>query len=514
MLDRLRVRWTNIAAVTDWRECATTALLLVAILGLGLALRVVFWEGLVTVDPFAYADSAASIARWKPAFDPEIGGNLYYTQYTRFSLTAPTAVLYRLFGPGEAVSTIVPITASLGIGLVAFEMARRIAGPRAGLIAAFLACVFPLNVINSTQFLPDTMMAFFAGLTMLLFLASLEGEHSRRQKLVLYFATGFAWALAFYGKQTAVGLVIPFTTLVLVRRRFHVEIAAGIPGALLVVGFVQLLLMNLGGSFLEDIRTVITEGGASQPGALAYTDLDLSYAGFLVRDPMFVPTTLLAAVGLAIAVSAMGGREFVRSRSFSLVVLVLGQYVYFEFLMRLPSLASWWKEPRYVLSMVIPMFALAGIGFSQWPALFSGGARRTATAYVALGLLFAGVVCLQTVRNDQYYWRSHRIDAAAIQLANAIKREPPATVFMWDDDLSRYVSFHLGLDRTTAYERHGNEGLVRNRLDENGRDRAEPGSLVVVSDAQDRPGQPTSVPGTWQAVWTLPGVMTLYRVPE
>lgn len=494
-------------------EQAAVALLLGLILAVGLALRVIYWYGLVTVDPYAYADSAASIARWKPVFDPHIVGNLYYTQYTRLSLTVPAAVLYRLFGPGEVVSTIVPIAASLGIALVAFGLAERVAGSRAGIIAAFLACFFPLNVINSTQFLPDTMMAFFAGLTMLLFLTAFE-SHSRRRRLLLYFATGLAWALAFYGKQTSIALAIPFAALVVARRRFQPEFAAGVPGALIVVAAVQVLLMSLGGSFLQDIRTVVSEGRNVQPGALRYTDLDLRYVDDLFRDRMFIPTTVLFGLGIAGIVKADGWRRLVRGDAFPLLGLVVGQYVYFEFLMRLPSLYSWWKEPRYILSMMIPMFALAGIGLSRWLDTLAGRTRQAADVCLVGGLLVAAGIGVVTVREDQDYWRAHRIDAVAIELAGAIDREPPAIIFTWDDDLARYLSFHLGLDRTTVYERTRNEGLVRNRFDmSDGHDLVEPGSLVVVNEGHDQPGLVTAVPASWQLVWGKPGVLKLYRVP-
>ena len=491
-----------------------TSVLLLLILGFGLALRIVFWYGVGLVDSFAYADAAASIARGIPAFDPQIHGNLYYTQYIRFSLTLPAALLYRVFGPGNVVSTLVPIGASLGIAVIAFELARRVAGNRAGLIAAFLACIFPVNVINSTQFLPDTMMAFFCGLTMLLFLVAFEDEHTRRARLWLSFATGVAWACAFYGKQTSVALAMPFVFLVVARRRFHGEFFAGVPGALLVVAAIQVVLVSLGGSFLQDVRTVVAEGRNSQPGALQYTDIDFTYLADLLHDPMFIPTTILACAGLALAVSAEGFRGFVRGRSFPLLVLVIGQYLYFEFLMRLPGLYSWWKEPRYVLSMLIPMFALAGIGFVRWLELLDGGARRVAVVYVAGGLLFATAVTVQTVRNDHAYFLANRPDQVEIDLARAIGEQPPATIFTWDDDLARYLSFHLGLDQTSVYERFHNVGLVRNRFDAAGHELVEPGALVAVGYLQDQPGAPTAAPKEWRPVWVAPGVITLYRVPE
>lgn len=506
-------RWGEWASSLRRRDTCIVLGGLLLILTLGLALRVVFWYGLVTVDPFAYADSAASIARGKPVFDPEIVGNLYYTQYIRMTLTLPAAGAYWLFGPGEVVSTIAPVAASLGIVGISFELARRVAGATAGLISAFLACTFPLNVINSTQFLPDTMMAFFLGLTMLFFLQALDAKTSR-PRAWLSFATGLAWGCAFYGKQTSVAILIPFVAILAIQRRFPKELFAGIPGVLIVVAVVQVVLLSLGGTFLEDIRTVISEGRHHEPGALGYTDLDLSYVKDLVKDPMFIPTTFLFAAGLGFVVAADGLGGFYRSKALPLLVLVLGQYVYFEFLMRLPSLYSWWKEPRYVLSMLIPMFALSGIGLARWLDVLSGGVRRVATCYVVGGLLFALVVSISTVRNDHEYWQAHRIDGVAIELADAIQREPPAVVFTWDDDLARYLSFHLGLDRTTVYERHRNEGRVRNRFDfASGRNLVFPGSLVVVNEGQDQAGLPTGVPSDWEQVWEKPGVLKLFRVP-
>ncbi len=492
---------------------AGTATALAAILALGLLLRIVFWYGLVMVDPYAYADSAESIARGLPAFNHEFLGNLYYTQYIRLSLTIPAAVFYRLFGPGEVVSTIVPIGASLGIGVIAFELARRCAGNRAGLIAAFLAVIFPVNVMNSTQFLPDTMMAFFAGLTMLIFVTVIEGDHSRHQRLLLYFAVGVSWALAFYGRQTAVGLAIPFAALIVMRRRLHHEIFAGIPGALLVVLAVQVLLMNLGGTFLEDLKTTLAESHKYQPGALRYTDLDLSYIRDLLHDPMFIPTAFLGGVGFLLAIAAQGWRRSFKGLVVPLFVLIAGQYLYFEFLMRLPGLYSWWKEPRYVLSMMIPMFALAGIGLSQWTDMLEGGARRVAAFYIVCGLLFASVVCISTVRNNHAYWRANRIDLTAIQVANYLKTQPPGPLFVWNDDFARYISPHLGLTHTSVYERAHNEGTVRNRFDAAGNSLVEPGSFVVINNVKATSGPSTAPDPGWQLVWEKAGVLEVYRVP-
>ena len=490
-----------------------TVLALAGILLLGLLLRVVFWYGLVNVDPYTYADSAASLARWQPVFDPEVVGSIYYTQYIRLSLVVPAALLYRVFGPGEVVSTLVPVAASLGVGLVAFELARQVGGKRAGLFAAFLAVVFPLSVINSTQFLPDTMLVFFAGLTMLLFIKAFEGERSSRARWYLYAGAGASWALAFYARPTALALAPPFVVLVLLRRRFHVEFVGGALGGLAVLALAQVLLMSLGSGFLEDVRTVITEGRGYQPGALRYSDIDWSYLRYLIRDPMFLPSTLVCLIGTGLAFIYMGLRRFATSSALALVVLAVGQYLYFEFLMRFPNLYSWWKEPRYALSMLIPLFSLAGVGLSSWLGSIAPRYRRATGLYVAGALAFVLVLSIYVVRNDHAYWESNRIDSLAAEVAGVLAEQPPGVIFTWNDDFARDLSFHVGLDRTTALERTENRGAVRNRFDSGGRSLVEPGGYVIVHQGQEGLGLPTAVPDHWRPVWSKPGLLAIYRVP-
>jgi hypothetical protein len=488
---------------------------LVAILLAGLALRVVYWYGLVNVDPYAYADAAASIARGQPVFDPDIVGGLYYTQYLRLSLIVPAALSYRIFGPGEVQSTLFPIACSLGSCVVAYFMALKVTRDRiAGLIAAFIVAVFPLMVINSTQFLPDTVMAFFSGATVLVFWQGLDArERGWKYRAATFAAAGALWALAFYGRQTAVGLAVPLTGLVLQRRRLDLAMAGGVAGALAVAGVMSLLLMSLGGELFEDIRTVVSEGRGTQPGALAYTDLDLSYAKTFVRDEMFVPLTGL--VLFASALIALSWREATSERrdALSLAIIIAGQFIYFEFLMRLPSLYSWWKEPRYILSLVIPLAAWAGVGLVRWKGV-SGGSRAATHAYIAVALTFLLAFNVQSIRADHAYWEGHRIDSLARELSEVLAERSEDVVYVYNDDLARYLSFHVGLDRTTFYERSNGRGYLQNRLDPGGRSRVTAGDLVIISPGQDHWPKTTAHAEHWELVWSNDAGTAVWHVPE
>ncbi len=493
-----------------------TAAALAAILLFGLALRISFWYGIVNVDPFAYADAAESVVRGLPVFDPELVGNLYYTQYLRLSLVLPAAGTFALFGPGEWQATVVPIFCSLATGAVAFLLVMHISGDRfAGCIAAFVTVVFPESVINSTQFLPDTVMAFFSALTILLFWKGLDAaDLPWRQRAGIFAVTGLTWALAFYGRQTAIGLALPLAALVLYKRRFDPAVFAGIPGALLVVASTSVLLVSLGGGPLEDIRTALAEGRGSQPGALGYTDLDWTYLRTFTSAEKFVPLSALVVIGAALIAFTWRSRPSnERNQIAALLLVIAGLFVYFEFLMRLPTLYSWIKEPRYVLVMVVPLAAGVGIGFSACGRAFTGHKRLAAHGLAALALGGTAVFNINTVREDHDYWQTHRIDQLARDAAAVLESRPETVVFIWNDDLARYMSLHIGLERNSVYERQRGEGYLQNWFDGAGRSRVAPGSLVVISPGQDHWSKPTAHARSWDFVWSDGKETSIWSVP-
>lgn len=498
------------------RRDGPTLLALATILALAAALRVFFWYGLVLADPFAYADASASIARGLPVFDHESLGSLYYTQYLRLSLEVPAAAFYWLFGPGEIQSIAFPFFCSLAAAVLAFLVALRVSGDRfAGLIAAFIAVTFPEAVINSTQFLPDTVAAFFSVATVLTFWQALDSPQKPwRHRAILFALTGLLWALAFYARQTALGLALPLAGLVLYRRRFDFTMLWGVPPALAVATAMSLLLLALGGEPFEDIRTVIGEGRGSQPGALMYSDIDWTYLHTFTRDRGFIPLTGVALLGTGFIALTWRDHPQQRRQVVSLLIVIAGLYLYFEHLMRLPSLYSWWKEPRYVLAMVPFLAALAGVGLTRWRAGVQPPYRRAVDAYIAVLLASLLAFNVASVDADHDYWRGHRVDRLALDLANFLDSRPEQVVYTWDDDLSRYMSFHTGLDRTSYYERLTGVGYTLNRFDSQGRTWVTPGSLVVISPHQDHWSKPTAHAPHWEKVWSDPSGASVWLVPE
>ncbi|MBI2764951.1 MAG: glycosyltransferase family 39 protein [Chloroflexi bacterium] len=500
------------------RTVQPTWVALAAILAVGLAFRVVFFYGLVNVDPFAYADSAESIRRMQPVFDPDLlGGTLYFTQYIRLSLTVPTAIVYELFGASDATSTAFPIAAALGTGVVNFALARRIAGDLAGLIAAFLTVTFPPLVANSTQFLPDTVMTFFAALSILLFLRATGEERPRSARAWLYFGAGIAFAGSFYARPTAVALLAPFAVILALRqvprRAVPYEVLAAAAGALLVIAAANALLVRLGADPLQDIRVILQEGRGTAPGALQYTDIDWSYARTVVRDPLFWPFTGLALAGVTLLIACDGWRSSARGDVLALAILVAGEYLYFEFLMRLPGLYSWWKEPRYILPMVMPALVLGACGLARWVQRSEPRVRLATGTYVGMALLAVTLWGAQALRDDRDTARANRVDALARATAGALASRPTLPVYVSDEDYARPLSYRLGIERATLYDRIHDRGRVRDRFDIDGHSLVTPDSYVVLLPGDNSWTRAAAPAPWWDLEWELPGKLAVYHVP-
>lgn len=494
------------------RRAATqpASLALSAIVLVGLGLRLVFPFGLVKVDPFTYADAAISIARWEPVFDPNITGDLYYTQYVRLTLIVPAAILYRVFGINDFTSVVFPVVASLAMAVMAWWLLRRTLGQRPALWAAGLVAVFPLYVVNSTQFLPDMVQAAFGALAMVTFLrALLFNDLSARQRAWLYFASGASLALAFYSRGTAVALLPPLALLLVLHwRRFDWTPLAAVAGGLAVLFVFQALILALGSAPLEDFRVLYALSGSSfNPGT--------GYLRIMITDAGFWPWTWLTVAG-AIVWAFEVRRGFIRSPFAALVILAVGQYVYFEYYMSLPGLPAWWKEPRYILSLVFPMLLIAGAGVGLVFDRLAGRPRLLETGLgAALGAVLVGA-SVYGVWDEYDFYRvdGNPWDSKPGEVARFLGQHPTGDVFISNDDFARPLSFHLD-GAGTFYERMvTDDGRLRQRFSPGGASAATVGSSVVVIPREDWWPEPTASAPHWERVFGRSGETAVYDVVD
>ena len=170
--------------------------MLVLLMAMGLRLR--YFSGLGLGDDLLLRNDILTIVHNGHV---NFGPNGY-----RFTWWIPTVLTCRLFGLGEA-GFITPIAVFDALGIVLVGVfARRLWGSRAGVIAALLLAVLPLDVAWSTMLASDVILSFCLALCMYFVVrAPTEDDRERRRRCCALAAVGL-W-LAFHAKVSAVMLV-------------------------------------------------------------------------------------------------------------------------------------------------------------------------------------------------------------------------------------------------------------------------------------------------------------------
>jgi len=302
------------------------AWILLAILLVAAGIRLFSFRGYWGADDAEYALLAHSMVRGDyAAFVQEnyvehfnAPAHLPY----RIALIAPLAVLFKTFGVGDMTLAIYPLTVSMLGVLLAFACGRHFFGVDAGLIAAALWAVLPVDVDISSQFLPDGIASFYASVGVLVVLGVRAlGPASRARLFAGGLAAGACFGLSWLSKESVVYLVPLCGVLIVVDTRRDVRAAvplwagvavasAGILAAEMTVylvtrGDFMLRLHENERSFVQTRAYLFYEGsrfgwpvGSSHAKALVKRlFLEGPSVIFLNSQLLFLP--LLAAVGVA-----------------------------------------------------------------------------------------------------------------------------------------------------------------------------------------------------------------------
>jgi hypothetical protein len=156
----------------------------------------------------------------------------------RFTWWLPTLVACRLLGftEGALIGPVLAV-ATLGIGLV-YVFGTVLAGRPAGLIAALLLIVLPLDFAWSTMMTNDVFVSFFCALSLVCALGAID-ESDESRKGWLWGGSALSLWLATHAKLNAV-LLIPVVALACWRRRDRVDVH--------VLWFVIVAALLLGGT--------------------------------------------------------------------------------------------------------------------------------------------------------------------------------------------------------------------------------------------------------------------------
>jgi 4-amino-4-deoxy-L-arabinose transferase-like glycosyltransferase len=189
------------------RSDVWAAVALLSIVGTALLLRRLFVTGIVFLDDLVYTHAAHDL----------LNGRLHVQDWptapTRVGLYAPVALSYLLLGTTESAALLFPLVSSLASLFVVYAIGRLLADERAGLIAAFLWAVFPIDVQMAGALLPDGPLAMLSATAVWLFLRARLGRG--RHASVGYGLAFFCLSIAVLVKPLAL-IVVPFALCYLV----------------------------------------------------------------------------------------------------------------------------------------------------------------------------------------------------------------------------------------------------------------------------------------------------------
>ncbi|MFH0861369.1 MAG: glycosyltransferase family 39 protein [Candidatus Altiarchaeota archaeon] len=136
---------------------------ILVILALALALRLYFFLGLNLNDDLVYVNFAHQIAEGKFRLQS-------YIFSVRLLMNYPIGLFFILFGANDYSAAAYILLTSMGSIVVAYYLGKVLFNENVGLVAALLMSFFPIEVAYATTIVPDVPVAFYMGLSVLLFI--------------------------------------------------------------------------------------------------------------------------------------------------------------------------------------------------------------------------------------------------------------------------------------------------------------------------------------------------------
>lgn len=416
LADRAAVARRPACAARERVQAYETALLALAILA-GISVRLVFFTGLIGSDDLTYADAARymfSSAHERPFEDATAGG----VAIRRIGLNLPLFLAMQAFGASERSLALAPLLFSLAGIPIMWGLLRIWAGPAAGLTAAWLWALLPVDVYTATVWLPDNIFAtVFA--TFLLFLAL--SERSQTGRWAALFA-GIALGYLEYVKEIAYVFIVPLAGHAAYTwwrtRRLNTRVIYVVVGFVFVQVLAAWYFWSQGGhplvfwkmAFLRytDVMMHFDQRNPfPQNLVLTWRYLTEQWA-FGYGVVVFAPLML---IGLLSKSTPMRGRLF--------MFLLLQAYIVYEGV----KLGHWTQ--RYLLQASPTVLALAVMG--PWVLLsrLPQPRDRRALALAGTALVLATGLALRPERQQHGRFRADVLrDAHAYLAANAAADDP------------------------------------------------------------------------------------------
>jgi 4-amino-4-deoxy-L-arabinose transferase-like glycosyltransferase len=191
--------------------------LLFVIIVMAVIIRGYFFIGPVGSDDHSYAKLAYSV--YEDEFQPKTRHPYAPVFPLRVGLFYPVGLLYKIFGPNLYSTICYPFAISIAGIILAFIAGKIFFGEFAGLFAAAVIALMPLDIHHSTVLLTDLIAAFWASLSIIIIYLGANSILVRK-KILMGFLAGFFLLFSWFCKASVVYLA-PFLLVYLIIKIRH-----------------------------------------------------------------------------------------------------------------------------------------------------------------------------------------------------------------------------------------------------------------------------------------------------
>ncbi|MEK6792109.1 MAG: glycosyltransferase family 39 protein [Deltaproteobacteria bacterium] len=439
-----------------------------AIIALGAAVRLYCMHGLWGADDAEYARLANALANGN--FTSFVQDN-YISRFNapahlpyRMGLIAPLAVIFRLNGINEMSLMVYPFLSSLAGIPLAYLTGRLLFGGRAGLIAALLWAIFPVDVWYATSFLPDIIASFYgsAGIAVILWLMYSDRHLSGSRLFIGGGIAGLLFGLSWLSKES-IAYLVPFTGIMMLlsfRKGFrsYLPLWIGVAAASIAVLLSEMAVYHyIRGDFMlrmhENERSFMqTKAYLFYEGSRFGWPVGASHAKALVKR-LFLsgPTTILfndrylylPFIGLI--ASAYGlywrDRRFVAPALWLITLILMYNFFTCSFASYTPLVLL----ERYLHQIMLPATLLtAGLIVKLFPGSGDGIGTDATRERLFWGLTVTLIIIAICGYFTFYTLRGMERSRPAYELKNAVKLIKPSDTVYTDPLAAKSLEFFWG----------------------------------------------------------------------
>jgi 4-amino-4-deoxy-L-arabinose transferase-like glycosyltransferase len=281
--------------------------------------------------------------------------------------------------PAPVVIRFFPVLAGAVAAFAAAAIARRIAGPRAGLFAALAFALMPLAAAGLVLATPDAPLLCFEALAVLSMVHALQSEPRSRASFGWWAAAGISMGLAFASKYTSILLPLSVLVAVLVRPSLRARLRE--PGPYVACLLATLVFAPvLGWNAVHDwisFRFQLEHGLGTPKGSALMRELDLVGGQLGLVTPV-----LFVLIALAVWRAVRRPRD---DAHFALAALAIGSWVFFVYSATRGRVEANWPAPSYVAGVALLASMLATSASASLARWWRGG---LALAAVLVGVLY------------------------------------------------------------------------------------------------------------------------------